>query len=182
MIRPSKPGEEPLILSVISDGAAAYRGKIPAECWKEPYMDAAELRVETGSGVDFWCAEESGRLVGVMGLQDVEDVTLIRHSYVRTDRQGQGIGKSLLTRLMSETDRPVLAGTWAAADWALRFYIKNGFSLLSRRDGEMLLRRYWKIPALQSASSVVLGDGKWCTERGSERLKRRIRGGGRAGT
>ena len=169
LIRPCLPGEEPQILSVINDGAEAYRKVIPASCWKEPYMPEEELCAEIAAGVVFWCAEEGGEMAGVMGLQQVEDVSLIRHSYVRTGSQGRGIGRTLLEKLLAETDRPVLAGTWASAGWAVRFYERNGFLLMFSPEGELLLRRYWKIPAQQAENSVVLGDAKWRAERGSSR-------------
>jgi GNAT superfamily N-acetyltransferase len=169
LIRPCNPGEEMQILSVINDGAEAYRNVIPASLWKEPYMPESELRREIAAGVGFWCAEEGGLMTGVMGLQHVEDVSLIRHSYVRTASQGRGIGRGLLEKLVAETDRPVLAGTWDCAEWAVRFYTRNGFTLVSRTEGELLFRRYWKISAGQAANSVVLGDARWCTERGSAR-------------
>ena len=157
------------MLAVINESAEAYRGVIPADCWKEPYMPEEELRGEISAGVVFWCAETDGKISGVMGIQHVEDVSLIRHSYVRTAERGKGIGTALLTRLMKETGRPVLMGTWESATWAFRFYERNGFTLLPRKDGWMLLRRYWNIPARQTETSVVLGDGKWCRERGCER-------------
>jgi len=169
IIRPCLPADNAQILFVINDGAEAYRGIIPANCWKEPYMPEAELRKEIADGVIFWCAEVDGHIAGVMGIQHVEDVSLIRHSYVRTDRQGKGIGTAILKRLQSETDRPVLAGTWAAAQWAVRFYGRNGFTLLLQPEGEILLRRYWKIGDSQIMNSVVLGDDKGCAERGSGR-------------
>ena len=169
IIRPCLPGDIVQILSVINDGAAAYRGIIPANCWKEPYMPEAELLAEIAAGVLFWCAEVDGQIAGVMGIQHVEDVSLIRHSYVRTEGQGRGVGTALLKRLQAETDRPVLAGTWAAANWAIRFYGRNGFTLLLQPEGEILLRRYWKIEDSQIKNSVVLGDDKWCAERGSGR-------------
>ena len=132
-------------------------------------MPEGELRGEIGAGVAFWCAEVDGLIAGVMGIQLVEDVSLIRHSYVKSAEQGKGIGKVLLARLMAGTDRPVLAGTWASAEWAVRFYGRNGFTLLTRPEGELLLRRYWKITDTQIRNSVVLGDDKWCAERGCGR-------------
>jgi GNAT superfamily N-acetyltransferase len=169
LIRQCRPDEVPGMLAVINDSAQAYRGIIPADCWKEPYMPEAELRGEISGGVAFWCAEAEGKITGVMGIQHVEDVSLIRHSYVGTADRGKGIGTALLEHLMKETDRPVLMGTWESAGWAIRFYERNGFTLLNRGDGWMLLRRYWNIPARQAETSVVLGDEKWCRERGCER-------------
>ena len=160
-IRPCLQYEVGTILEVINDGAEAYRKVIPGDCWKEPYMTEAELRSEIADGVVFWCAEEAGEFSGVMGLQLVGGVALIRHSYVRTAMQGRGIGKALLQRLLVEAECPVLAGTWATAEWAIRFYSGMGFTLQSRPKGEELLRKYWKIPARQVVTSVVLGDARW---------------------
>jgi GNAT superfamily N-acetyltransferase len=161
MIRPCQEGDFAAMLAVINDAAQAYRGAIPADRWREPYMPAEELRGEIEDGVRFWGREADGELVGVMGIQDVKDVTLIRHAYVRTDRQRRGVGGELLAALLEMTDRPVLIGTWADAAWAIRFYEKHGFRLLPRPEGERLLRKYWKIPDRQTETSVVLADRKW---------------------
>ena len=170
IIRICQPGEEKEILAVINDGAEAYRGIIPSDCWKEPYMDARELTVEIASGVVFWCADEEGKVAGVMGLQHVEDVALIRHSYVRRSSQGRGIGTSLLEKLIGETESAVLAGTWESAKRAHGFYVRNGFTLLAQNEWSILLKRYWSISPRQMETSVVLGDGRWCTDRGSGRI------------
>jgi GNAT superfamily N-acetyltransferase len=124
-------------------------------------MPQDELRDEIDSGVVFWGYEERGELIGVMGIQHVEDVTLIRHAYVRPARQGEGIGGRLLSYLRGQTDLPVLIGTWADAVWAIRFYEKHGFRLVSPAEKERLLRRYWSIPERQVETSVVLGGGRW---------------------
>ena len=150
-----------VIYSIINDAAQAYRGVIPYDCWKEPYMSREELRHEIDAGVIFWGYEEDGELVGVMGLQHVQDVALIRHSYIRTARQNEGIGKGLLFHLLKQTTRPILVGTWADARWAIRFYEKNGFQLVSRREKDLLLKKYWIIPERQIETSVVLADEKW---------------------
>lgn len=147
--------------SIINDAAEAYRGVIPADCWKEPYMPRDELRQEIEEGVEFWGYEEAGELVGVMGIQHVQDVTLIRHAYVRTTRQGQGIGGQLLAALCEETSRPILIGTWADAGWAVRFYENRGFRLVTPAEKERLLRKYWRVPQRQIETSVVLADQKW---------------------
>jgi GNAT superfamily N-acetyltransferase len=168
--------DEAEIYAVINDGAAAYRGVIPADRWHEPYMPLEELRAEIAAGVAFWGLRRGGELVAVMGLQPVADVTLIRHAYTRTGAQGQGLGGTLLERLVRQTDRPVLVGTWKAATWAVRFYEDRGFRLVSDQEKEALLRRYWNIPERQIEESVVLvlkdppggsssrGSGGWSDE------------------
>jgi GNAT superfamily N-acetyltransferase len=146
---------------IINDGASAYRGKIPADCWKEPYMPAAELEEEMAAGVVFWGCEEAGKLMAVMGLQDAADVTLIRHAYTRTSHQGCGLGSALLRHLRAQTTRPVLIGTWKAATWAIRFYEGHGFRLVSEAEKRSLLQRYWTVPERQIQESVVLADARW---------------------
>jgi len=142
--------------AIINEAAQAYRAVIPADCSHEPYMSEAELRAEIASGVMFWGCEEEGTLVGIMGLQDVKDVTLIRHAYVASDRQGHGIGGALMKHLTAETKRPLLVGTWAAAHWAIRFYERHGFRLVTQAEKDRLLRTYWSIPDRQRGTSVVL--------------------------
>jgi GNAT superfamily N-acetyltransferase len=146
------------IFSIINDGAGAYNGVIPADRLKDPYMSPEELRHELVAGVVFWGYDDGGEIVGVMGVQNVKDVTLIRHAYVRTDRQGRGIGIELLRHLGKLTERPVLIGTWAAASWAIRFYQKHGFRLVSEPEKNRLLKNYWTIPERQVETSVVLVD------------------------
>lgn len=149
------------IYEIINDAAQAYKGTIPEDRYHEPYMTAEELRNEMEDGVVFWGVEIEGRLVGVMGIQDKGDVSLIRHAYVRTMQRSGGIGTKLLDHLISLTDRPVLIGTWSAADWAIRFYEKNGFRRVTTAEKEELLRQYWNVPARQIETSVVLCDGRW---------------------
>jgi N-acetylglutamate synthase-like GNAT family acetyltransferase len=161
MIRRCKAEEFEKIYEVINDAAAVYKGIIPPDCWKEPYMSREELRCEIDDGVRFWGYYEEDKLVGVMGIQPVQDVTLIRHAYVRTAKQRQGVGKKLLSRLWKETTRPILIGTWAAAVWAIHFYEKHGFKLVSHEEKDRLLRKYWSIPERQISTSVVLADEKW---------------------
>ncbi len=161
VIRPCGPADFADLLAVINDGAAAYRGKIPADRWKEPYMPAAELEEEIAAGVMFWACREDGEIVAVMGLQDVGDVTLIRHAYTRTSHQGRGLGSALLRHLRARTTRPVLIGTWKAATWAIRFYQRHGFRLVSEADKRSLLQRYWTVPERQIQESVVLADARW---------------------
>ena len=162
MIRQCNKDDFEAIYAIINDAAMAYEGIIPADRWKTPYMPREELRHEIASGVIFWGCEEGGSLIGVMGIQDVQDVTLIRHAYVRTARRNKGIGGMLLKKLFLKTDRPILIGTWADAVWAIRFYEKHGFRLVTPQEKVMLLNRYWSIPERQVETSVVLADsGAW---------------------
>lgn len=161
MIRECTDSDFNTIFEIINDAAQAYRGIIPDDRWHEPYMSIEELRHEIEDGVVFWGLEHDGRLLGVMGIQDKGDVTLIRHAYVRTDRQNQGIGGRLLSDLRRKTTRPILMGTWADAFWAVRFYEKYGFRLVSPEEKTRLLREYWSIPERQVETSVVLADQRW---------------------
>ena len=157
MISRLQPTEFNSILHVVNDAAEAYRGVIPEDRWKEPYMPAEELREEIESGVEFYGWVEDNVLVAVMGIQLVNDVTLIRHAYVFTNRQRRGIGEKLLRYLMRlARTSEVLVGTWEAAYWAIRFYEKHGFRLVSREEKDRLLREYWNIPERQIETSVVL--------------------------
>jgi GNAT superfamily N-acetyltransferase len=149
------------IASIINDAAEAYRGVIPEDCWHEPYMPEAELRDEIGAGVVFWGYQRDADLLGVIGLQDVDDVALIRHAYVRSKAQGSGVGAALLEHLQSVTAKPMLIGTWAAAHWALRFYRRYGFEVTGPEQKDRLLRRYWTVPDRQIETSVVLADARW---------------------
>jgi N-acetylglutamate synthase-like GNAT family acetyltransferase len=161
MILPCDTRDFDLICDIINDGAGAYRGIIPPDRWKEPYMSSSELQSEIDQGLSFWGYEENGNLLGVMGIQPVQDVTLIRHAYVRTAGQRRGIGAHLLSHLRKLTSGPVLIGTWADAAWAISFYQKNGFQMVSPQQKDHLLRRYWTIPDRQIETSVVLADAKW---------------------
>lgn len=145
---------------IINDAAQAYKGVIPDDRWKDPYMTREYLQHEIDSGVVFWGYEDNGSLRGVMGIQDVQDVTLIRHAYVRTSYRGQGIGGKLIIHLMTMITRPTLVGTWAAAAWAVRFYERHGFRLVAWEEKERLLRKYWSIPERQTATSVVLSHSR----------------------
>ena len=161
MIRDCGANDFAVMLSVINDAAEAYRGIIPADRWHEPYMPAEELDSEIAAGVAFRGYQEDGTLVGVMGGQRVKDVVLIRHAYVRTDLRGRGIGSRLLADLVTGAERPVLIGTWAAAEWAIRFYQKHGFRLTTPDQKNRLLAAYWTIPERQIETSVVLADARW---------------------
>jgi GNAT superfamily N-acetyltransferase len=157
MIRKLLPSDFDALLSVINDGAHAYKGVIPADRWKEPYMSAEELKEELEGGVSFFGWEEDGALRGVMGIQPVRDTTLIRHAYVRTEYQRRGFGRELLEYLMRLAQTAeILVGTWADATWAIRFYEHYGFTLVSPKEKDRLLQRYWDIPERQVETSVVL--------------------------
>jgi GNAT superfamily N-acetyltransferase len=159
-IRRCSPADQPVVLEIINAAAEAYRGVIPADRWREPYMPAQELDHEIGAGVTFWGYEGDGRLLGVMGIQRVEDVDLIRHAYVRPDCQRGGVGGALVEHLRPLSRGRMLVGTWAAADWAIRFYMRHGFTLVSPEETAALLRRYWSIPDRQIETSVVLAGSR----------------------
>ncbi len=161
MIRQCDSGDFEAILTIINAAARAYRCVIPADRWREPYMPEAELRHEIEAGVGFCGYFEDGRLRGVMGTKEVEDVTLIRHAYVAPAHQRRGIGGALLDRVGGETTTPILIGTWAAAGWAVRFYQNHGFRLVPAEAAMKLLKRYWSIPDRQIETSVVLADPAW---------------------
>jgi N-acetylglutamate synthase-like GNAT family acetyltransferase len=161
MIRSCTESDFDTIYEIINDAAQVYHGVIPDDRWHEPYMSRHELAREIEDGVLFWGEEREGRLVGVMGIQDRGDVTLIRHAYVRLKLRNRGIGTSLLRYLESMTDKPVLIGTWADASWAISFYQNNGYEIVSDEEKNALLEKYWSIPERQVATSVVLVNGKW---------------------
>jgi len=157
MIRKLSPSDLDPILKVINNAARAYKGVIPDDLWKEPYMSREELRREIDSGVEFYGWFEGNSLIGVMGIQFVGDVTLIRHAYVLPEHQRRGIGSSLLKHLIGLAKTPeILVGTWANATWAIRFYEKHGFKLVPPEEKDKLLRKYWNIPERQIETSVVL--------------------------
>lgn len=166
-IRPCRQLDLATIHAIINDAAEAYRGVIPADCWKVPYMSLEELRHAIAAGVMFWGCEKGTELAGVIGIQDIMDVTLIRHAYVRTAQQNRGIGGKVLAELMEHSTRPMLVGTWAAAEWAVRFYQRHGFRLVSPAEKDRLLRTYWSIPDPQIETSVVLADERWWALRGA---------------
>lgn len=169
MIRRCTADDFDRILAIINEAAQAYRGVIPDDCWHDPYMPREELIDEIAAGIDFDGYESDGAgLVGVMGIQMVEDVTLIRHAYVATGHQRSGIGSALLEGLRGRVESPVLIGTWAAADWAIAFYRRHGFTVVAAPEKTMLLRRYWTVPERQIETSVVLVDSRWRARRASE--------------
>ncbi len=155
-IRRCSPEERPAILAIVNAAAEAYRGVIPDDRWHEPYMPADELDREIEAGVEFWGYDADGVLAGIMGIQRLRDVDLIRHAYVAPGSQRRGIGGELLEQLAASTDRRMLVGTWAAAGWAVAFYRRHGFELVSPARKAELLRRYWAIPERQVETSVVL--------------------------
>jgi N-acetylglutamate synthase-like GNAT family acetyltransferase len=161
MIRKCDENDFQTIYSIINDAASAYKGFIPTDCWKEPYMPQNYLQHEIDKGVIFWGYEEDGELLGVMGIQNIKDVTLVRHAYVQTACRNKGIGSKLISFLQNQTDRPTLVGTWKAAVWAIHFYEKHGFKLVSEKEKDRLLKKYWSIPTRQIETSVVLVDQKW---------------------
>ena len=166
MIRRCRDDERDEILAIVNAAAEAYRGLIPADRWHEPYMPAEELDGELAAGVEFWGYEDHGELLGVMGIQPVDDVDLIRHAYVRPGRQRGGVGGALLGHLMRAATRPVLVGTWEAAEWAIAFYRRHGFVQVTSEARTLLLRRYWDIPERQIETSVVLATDEFLAEAG----------------
>jgi N-acetylglutamate synthase-like GNAT family acetyltransferase len=161
LIRRSAEADVAGIAAVINAAAQAYRGVIPADRWHEPYMPIDELQREIAGGIVFWVAEEDGRLLGVMGIQDKGDVALVRHAYVAPTLQRSGVGTKLLRHVEGLTDKPILIGTWASASWAIEFYERNGFTVVSEAEKDRLLRTYWSIPPRQIETSVVLADRRW---------------------
>jgi GNAT superfamily N-acetyltransferase len=155
-IRPCRADERDHILAIVNAAAEAYRGVIPEDRWHEPYMPGEELDAELAAGVEFWGYEEDGELLGVMGIQPMRDVNLIRHAYVVPASQGRGIGGALLEHLLEVATRQMLVGTWSAAAWAIRFYERHGFEYVGKERTAELLRAYWEIPERQIETSVVL--------------------------
>ena len=160
-IRPCRDEDLTSILVIVNHAAEAYRGVIPADRWHEPYMPLDELQHEIAAGVAFWGYESGGELIGVMGIQPVRDVDLIRHAYVLPDHQGRGVGAALIAHLRRQSTRRMLVGTWAAASWAISFYRRHGFELVSLERKTVLLKTYWTIPDRQIEDSVVLANPPW---------------------
>ena len=170
-IRPCRDDEGETIRAIVNAAAEAYRGVIPPDCFHEPYMSAAGIRSEIVAGVGFVGYDVDGALVGVMGIQSVRNVNLIRHAYVLPDYQGRGAGSALLAHLRAQIDGPILIGTWAAATWAIAFYERHGFTLVPEGARALLLRTYWTISARQIETSVVLAEPA-LTREGAEELSR----------
>jgi N-acetylglutamate synthase-like GNAT family acetyltransferase len=161
MIRKATDEDFEEIFNIINDAAIAYKGVIPPDRWREPYMTQEELQAQIEDGVRFSCYVDNNEIIGVMGVQDKADVELIRHAYVRTKQRQKGIGSILLQELIKDAKKPILIGTWKAADWAIRFYEKHGFRLVDEEEKDRLLKKYWAIPDRQVETSVVLVDGKY---------------------
>jgi GNAT superfamily N-acetyltransferase len=159
IVRPCRDDERPVICDIVNAAAQAYRGVIPADRWHDPYMSPQELDSEISAGVVFWAYESEGVVVGVMGIQAVRDVDLIRHAYVRPGSQRRGVGAALISHIRTLSSRRMLVGTWAAASWAVDFYQRHGFVLVSPDRKAALLKSYWTIPERQAETSVVLATG-----------------------
>jgi len=166
LIRKSREAEFAAILAIINAAAQVYRGVIPVDRWHEPYMPPEELAKEIANEIVFWVAEQDGRLLAVMGMQDKGEVALVRHAYVAPAAQRKGVGTSLLRHVQGLTHKPVLIGTWAAASWAIDFYLRNGFAVVAQADKDSLLRKYWSVPTRQIETSVVLADARWMADQG----------------
>ena len=161
MITKSRTSDFKQIYEIINDAASAYKGIIPEDGWHEPYMSELELQNQIDRGVEFWCYSDNDEILGVMGIQDKSEVALIRHAYVKTTARNKGIGSKLLQHLSELTKKPILIGTWADAIWAINFYKKHGFRLVSFSEKERLLRKYWMISLRQIETSVVLASPNW---------------------
>ncbi|HTP21240.1 MAG TPA: GNAT family N-acetyltransferase [Solirubrobacteraceae bacterium] len=157
-VRRCRDDEREAMLRIVNLAAEAYKGVIPADRWREPYMPSSELDEEITAGVAFWGYESDGQLLGVMGIQAARDLDLIRHAYVVPGRQRAGVGSALLEHLIGVSTRRMLVGTWAAAEWAIAFYLRHGFELVTPEQKTALLRSYWTIPDRQVETSVVLAN------------------------
>ena len=157
MIREYMKSDSSKILYVINDAAVRYKGIIPDNCWHEPYMSEQELVDEFTDGVRMFGYNRNNKLIGVIGIQEIKDVILIRHAYTLTSYQGKGIGSALLKYLLKRNQNSrLLVGTWQNARWAIRFYEKFDFILHAKKQATQLLKKYWKIPLKQIENSVVL--------------------------
>jgi len=157
MIREYKKSDSSKILYVINDAAVRYKGIIPDNCWHEPYMSEQELVDEFTDGVRMFGYNRNNKLIGVIGIQEIKDVILIRHAYTLTSYQGKGIGSALLKYLLKRNQNSrLLVGTWQNARWAIRFYEKFDFIFHAKKQATQLLKKYWKIPLKQIKNSVVL--------------------------
>ena len=157
MISEYKKNDTPKILHVINDASLRYKGIIPDNCWHEPYMSEQELIDEFSDGVHMFGFQHNNKLIGVIGIQKVKDVILIRHAYTLTSYQGKGTGGALLEHLLKTNQNSrLLVGTWRNAIWAIRFYKKFDFILHAKEQSTLLLKKYWKIPSKQIKNSVVL--------------------------
>jgi GNAT superfamily N-acetyltransferase len=171
-IRPCREEEAETMLAIINSAAEAYRGAIPADCWHEPYMPAAELRSDIAAGITFVGYEVDGVVAGVMGIQPVRNVDLIRHAYVLPADQGHGVGSALLAYSRAQSHRQILIGTWTAATWAIRFYERHGFHLVPEITKALLLRTYWTVSERQIEASVVLAAPRLTSEEAGKLVER----------
>ena len=145
------------ILNIINNASIKYKGIIPNDCWKEPYMSEQELLEEFSDGVRMYGYHQNDKLIGVIGIQEVKDVILIRHAYTLSSYQNRGVGSALIKYLLNKNqDSRILVGTWKDATWAIKFYQKFGFILHAKEETTLLLKRYWKISTKQIENSVVL--------------------------
>ncbi len=166
MIRPYCDADFEQVRATINDAAQAYRGTIPAELYREPWMSAEYLTDELARGVIFYCHESDGTIDAVMGIQEFPDVTLLRHSYVRTAQRRSGLGSLLIEHHKSRTTHPILVGCLKAMTWAISFYQRHGFTIVSDAERDRLRAKYWNLPAAHVANSVVLADRRWLDENG----------------
>jgi GNAT superfamily N-acetyltransferase len=178
-IRPCREEEAETMLAIINSAAEAYRGAIPADCWHKPFMPAAELRSDIAAGITFVGYEVDGVVAGVMGIQPVRNVDLIRHAYVLPAYQGHGVGSALLAYLRAQSHRQILIGTWAAATWAVRFYERRGFLLVPEATKALLLRTYWTVSERQIETSVVLAAPRLTSEEAGKLVERAEAGASR---
>jgi GNAT superfamily N-acetyltransferase len=170
VIRACRPDDVATILAIINAAAQRYRGAIPDDCWHEPYMSVEQLERDMDAGVSFWGYEgDSEQLLGIMGIQRVKDVTLVRHAYVEPKAQGRGVGGRLLRHLETLTNQRILIGTWADAEWAIRFYQFHGYTLIPQSDVPATLRAYWDISPRQIETSVVLSKAARASQAGQPR-------------
>ena len=157
MISEYKKTDTSKILNIINDASLKYKGVIPDDCWHQPYMSELELIGDFSDGVRMYGYHHNNTLIGVIGIQKVKDVTLIRHAYTLTSCQGKGMGSALLEYLLKKNQNSrLLLGTWKKAKWAIRFYEKFGFILHTEEQSTLLLKKYWKIPSKQIKNSIVL--------------------------
>ena len=157
MIKEYKQNNTSEILNIINNASIKYKGIIPDDCWKEPYMSEKELLNEFSDGVCMYGYHQNDKLIGVIGVQKVKDVILIRHAYTLSSYQNRGAGSALIEYLLKKNqDSRLLVGTWKDATWAIQFYQKFGFILHTKEETALLLKKYWKIPTKQIENSVVL--------------------------
>ena len=157
MISEYKKTDTSKILNIINDASLRYKGIIPDDCWRQPYMSESKLSEEFSDGVRMYGYSHNNTLIGVIGIQEVKDVILIRHAYTLTSHQGKGTGSALLKYLIKKNhDSRLLVGTWQSAIWAIQFYKKFGFILHTKDQSALLLKKYWKISSKQIKNSVVL--------------------------